>query len=369
MRREPVDVDSDGGPIADVAFPVPEESPIVVVDDEPEILDFLERVLRREGYPVETFGSAHDALERVARGGVALLISDIRMPEISGIELIRQALEEDPNLAAVVLTGAADAGTAIESLRLGIDDYLEKPISVDGLVESVGRSVRRRAQNIYRHKIEIWLRAEVSRRTAAVTRRSEELVSESVTTLAALVRAMEAKDPYLKGHSRRVGALCKDVGRGLNLPREDVDDLGVAGLLHDIGMIAVPESILHKTGQLTKEEYGRVRDHVEIGASILEPLPHLARAIGFLRCHHERLNGSGYPRGLRGPEIPIHGQVVALAESYVALTEERSFRPACSPAEAIDTLQASRDIWFGGNALDALKQVVIDRPRAVRREL
>lgn len=227
--------------------------------------------------------------------------------------------------------------------------------------------MRRRAQNIYRRKIEIWLREEVARRTAAVERRSEALASESVTTLSALVRAMEAKDPYLKGHSRRVSALCKEIGRALELPDDELEDLGVAGLLHDIGMIAVSESILHKAGQLTEEEYGRVRNHVEVGASILEPLPHLARAVELLRCHHERLNGSGYPRGLRGSDIPLAGQIVGLAESYAALTEERSFRPACSPVEAIDTLQGSRDIWYDGHAIDALQRVVAGRPGSARR--
>lgn len=365
MSADPLEF--DGGLAADVAFPVPEESPIVVVDDEPAVLDLLARVLQKEGYPVEAFASAHDALARVARGRVALLISDIQMPEMSGIELVRQALEEDPNLATIILTGVGDTGTAVESLRLGIDDYLEKPIAVNGLVESVGRSLRRRAQNIYRRKIEIWLREEVARRTAAVERRSEALASESVTTLSALVRAMEAKDPYLKGHSRRVSALCKEIGRALELPDDELEDLGVAGLLHDIGMIAVSESILHKAGQLTEEEYGRVRNHVEVGASILEPLPHLARAVELLRCHHERLNGSGYPRGLRGSDIPLAGQIVGLAESYAALTEERSFRPACSPVEAIDTLQGSRDIWYDGHAIDALQRVVAGRPGSARR--
>ncbi|RMF20511.1 MAG: response regulator [Deltaproteobacteria bacterium] len=342
----------------DLRLPEPDATPIVVVDDEPPVLALLEKVLRREGYPVQAYASPHEALKRISEGGVALLITDIRMPAMSGLELARRALEEDPDLAVLVLTGAADTDTAVESLRLGIEDYLAKPVSVDALVESVGRALRRRSQELYRHKLEAWLRTEVDRRTEQVHRQAEELKRVSVATLSALVRTMEAKDPYLKGHSERVADLCEKMGEVLGFDEEGREELRTAGLLHDIGMIAIHESVTNKNGQLTDEEYDQVKKHVEIAANILQPLTHLGRAVEYVRGHHELLNGSGYPRGLKGDQIPLGAQIVGLAETYVSMTEDRAFRPAYAPAEALETLREGRGIWFEPRVCEALEKVL-----------
>jgi putative nucleotidyltransferase with HDIG domain len=343
----------------DLRLPEPEATPIVVVDDEKPVLSLLEKVLRREGYPVEPFDSPTEALKRISEGGVALLITDIRMPVMNGLELARRALEEDPDLAVLVLTGAADTDTAVESLRLGIEDYLAKPVSVDALVESVGRALRRRSQELYRNRLEAWLRSEVDRRTEQVNRQAEELKRVSVATLSALVRTMEAKDAYLKGHSERVADLCERMGEVLGFDVHGREELRMAGLLHDIGMIAVHESVINKNGQLSEEEYSEVKKHVEIGANILQPLTHLGRAVEYVRCHHELLNGSGYPRGLKGEEIPLGAQVVGLAETYVSMTEDRAFRPAYSRTEALETLREGKGIWFEPRVFEALEKVLL----------
>ncbi len=345
-----------------VGLPPAEETPIVVVDDEPSVLGLLRKVLEAEGFLVNAFESAREALDRIKLGDVALLVTDILMPDMTGMELIRLGLEEDPNLAIVVLTGAADADTAVESLRLGVDDYLEKPISVDALVESVGRALRRRSQADYRNKLESWLRAEVERRTEEVKQHSQLLEAVSVATLMSLVRAMEAKDPYLRGHSQRVSTLCEKLAQHMAFHQRDIDDLRTAGLLHDIGMIAIPDSITHKEGQLTEEEYQRVREHVEVGVGILEPLPHVGQVVSLVRKHHERLDGSGYPQGLRGAEISLAAQVVGLAEHYASLTETRPHRPAFSTDKALETLNGKENVWFEARVVDALRQVVSKDP-------
>ncbi len=344
----------------DRGLPAPDETPIVVVDDEPSVLSFLEKALAGEGYPVESFESGGAALERIAAAGVALMIADIVMPDMDGMELIRHALEEDPNLAIIILTGAADAESAVQSLRLGVDDYLEKPIAAEALVESVTRALRRRAQAEYRNRLEVWLRDEVTRRTDEVKRQSQRLEIVMVATLSTLVRAMEAKDPYLKGHSERVARLCAKIAQHLGFQEGDVDDLSTAGLLHDLGMIAIPDSITHKQGPLTEDEYRRVQAHVEIGVDILKPLPHLTRAVSYIGQHHERLDGSGYPESLR--EIPLASQILGLAEHFTSLTERRPHRQAYAPMEALDQLAEQRDVWFAARVIDALGQVIKKEP-------
>lgn len=364
MRWTPFE--TDAAPPTGVGLPPPEETQIVVVDDEVAVLSLLQKALTREGYQVEAFDTAAAALERIAKGGVALLVTDIRMPEIDGIELSRRALEEDPDLAILVLTGAADTDTAVESLRLGVRDYLTKPISIEKLSESVSRALRRRGQELYRRKIEGWLRAEVERRTEELRSKSGELERVSVAMLSSLVRAMEAKDARLKGHSERVAEYCEAMGKKLGLEARLVDQLRTAGLLHDIGMIAIPESVFLKAGQLTSEEYQVVQKHTEVGASILKPLTHIGQAVEFVRCHHERVNGSGYPRGLKGSQIPLGAQVVGLAEMFASMTENRSHRPACSEMEALEALRESQGIWFEPRVFVALEGVLGDRKRPKR---
>ncbi len=339
-------------------LPAPEATPVVVVDDESSMLDLLAKTLQREGYPVETFVAAPEALARVSEGGIALLITDIGMPGMSGIELTRRALEEDPDLAILILTGAGDMDSAVEAFRLGVSDYLTKPIAPDALVEAVDKALRQRRLQLHRRKYEVWLRAEVDRRTEQVLQQSEELERVSVAALSALVRAMEVKDPYLKGHSERVAELSEKLASQLDFEAEEIEEVRVAGLLHDIGMIGIREAVVHKRGQLTEEEYGHVQEHVEIGAGILQPLTHVGRAIDYVHCHHERINGSGYPRGLKGSEVPLGAQIVGLAESYVSLTEERAFREAFPAEDALGTLQKGRGIWFEPEVVDALRHVL-----------
>lgn len=331
--------------------PAPDESPLLVVDDEPAVLRTVSEYLRGRGYPVHACNSADEALATLAEHEIMLLLTDISMPGVSGIDLARSALEDDPSLGVVIFTGVPDAVTAVESLRLGVADYLTKPIELDDLEETVQRTLRRRAQAEYRRTVDAWLRRQVEQRT-------RELQEVMLSSLLALVRAMEAKDPYLKGDSERVAELCEEIANDLDLDPEQVADVRVAGLLHDIGFIGVPESVLRKEGSLTDEEFAAVKRHVEIGTAILEPLTHLGEAVEYVRYHHERLNGSGYPEGLKGTEIPLGAQIVGLADSYVALTQPRTYRPAGSSAEALETLRASAGVWFDQRLITALERAV-----------
>jgi putative nucleotidyltransferase with HDIG domain len=290
-------LDSVDHPPVDVSQPTPDETPILVVDDEEAISRSLTRLLER----------------------------------------------------------AADTDTAVESLRLGVEDYLTKPIERDALLESVQRSLRRRAQAIYRRRLEQWLRDEVGRRTRELP---AQLASVTVTILADVVRAMEKKDLYLNGHSDRVARIASDVARRMGLEENAVEAVRAAGLLHDLGMVGVSDDVLHKEGKLSDAEYATVKQHPRVGADLLERHDALQPVADYVRHHHERLNGSGYPGGLRGRQIPLGAQILGLAESFVSITESRSFRPAYSPEEALEVLRGSEGVWYERRLIELLAQVI-----------
>lgn len=341
------------GAVRYVSTPEPAMSPVFVVDDEPGVRRVVATVLRKDGHPVQEFENAHTALDAMESEEISLLITDISMPGISGVELAERALSQMPDLAVIIFTGVPDSVTAVQSLRIGVADYLTKPVDMETLRVSVRRTLRRRAEAIRRRELASWLRREVEKRT-------RELESLSVSALVALVRAMEAKDPYLRGGSERIAQLCERMARHLELEPAEVEAVRTAGLLHDIGMIGTPEAILHKPSQLTHEEFSHVRNHVEVGITIVSSLSHLEDVIEFIRYHHERINGSGYPEGLRGDEIPLGAQIVGLADSFNALTMERPFRAAVTAGEALQILRATQGVWFTGRLLDALERAVLE---------
>lgn len=353
MTWNPLDF-GDDSPI-DVSLPAPADTPIVVVDDDPAVLQAVGKALQRTGYPVRGFQAAPEALSALAGLDAALLITDIRMPQMSGIELARRSVEEDPDLAVIILTGQADTETAVESLRLGVEDYLTKPVDLGELVDSVQRSLRRRAQMIYRRKLERWLREEVRRRTEVSEPESDLMLG----VLADVVRAMEEKDDHLRGHSERVARVAEGMAQSMSLGESELRAISAAGLLHDLGMVSVSDVVLQKEGKLTEAEYTQIQRHPEIGAEILRPLSSLSVAARYVRHHHERLNGSGYPQGLKGDEIPLGAQIIGLAESYAALTEIRPFRPACSSTEALEILRGSEGVWYARRCLNALETVIL----------
>jgi len=353
-------IDFDGAALS-ISPPEPEETPVFVVDDEPGVRRVVASVLRTEGYPVRDFENAHTALDAIERGAVALLVTDISMPGMSGIELAEHALSRLPDLAVIIFTGVPDSVTAVQSLRLGVADYLTKPVDMETLKRTVRRTLRRRAERQQQRQLESWLRREVDRRT-------REIQKLSVSTLVALVRAMEAKDPYLKGGSERIARLCARMARLLGLEGREVEAVRTAGLLHDIGMISTPESILHREGQLTREEYAVVKKHVDVGVSILSPLKHLGDVIDYVRYHHERFNGSGYPEGLRGKEIPLGAQLVGIADAFTALTMERPFRAAVTSGEALQTMRASEGVWFSRELIDVLEKAVVEEHQSAKQD-
>ena len=343
--------------MADMAGPVQ----ILVVDDEEPIRNALKKFLTQQQFEVYAAGSGDDALQQLRRHRVALMLCDIRMPGTSGMDLVPQALEIEPELAILMLTAVNDATSAALCMQRGAMDYLTKPIELADLGRAVQRALKRREMLLENRQLNQWLKEEVTTRTAELQRERMKLERLSIATLEALVNALEAKDPYMRGHSARVADLSATIAHELAIPDEEVEHVRVAGRLHDIGKIGTREAVLNKQGALSPEEFEHVKQHVVIGSQILAPLGHLGDIIPAVRHHHERWDGTGYPDGLRGEEIPIGARVIGAAEVFDALSTSRAYQEKLSPEKAIERIADLSGTVLDPRVYDALASVVARR--------
>jgi putative two-component system response regulator len=321
---------------------------IVLVDDEPTTALLAQRMLERAGFAVQAFSGPGEALEAIrAEPGMTVLVTDMHMPGMSGLDLGVAAQEVDPDLPVILLTGAGDEATAQRALRQGASDYLIKPPDPHELVRAVQRAAYRRASGVYQRSLVSWMKDELARRGAVI----RELTLNTLTTV---VRAMDARSDHFVGHSRAVSLQAAAIAQALGLRETAVEAIRTAGLLHDIGMIGVPDSITSKAGKLTDREYAVIREHPLRGAEILAPMKHLEHTVRFVREHHERYDGSGYPDRKVGNEISIGGQVLGIAEAWVGMMESRAYRAGCSREEAMSIIQSSHG--FSTDVVDALKR-------------
>ena len=349
------------------AFPVPNESfekRILVVDDDEAVCLALARFLTSRGYDVVTQPSGAGALARLSQEKIDVMLLDVRMPDLSGLDVLAHALRLDGDLAVLMLTGVNDAATATEALTQGAMDYLVKPIELEVLEQAVARAAHRRQLGIERRNVERLIREEVAQRTAELEQEKRNLRDMTVAVADALINAMEAKDVYLRGHSQRVAELAASVAEELGLDEDAVENARLAGRLHDVGKIGVRENILNKPGPLTAEEFAHIKQHVEIGMQILAPLKHMPVALQYVVDHHEHFDGSGYPRGIAGEAISIGGRILAACDAFDALTSRRAFREAMDPRATIQHLEG-----YVGRLLDPVVFAALGRVVLRRRTL
>jgi len=300
---------------------------ILVVDDEEQIAQLLAGILRSDGHEAEYVTDGEAALARIRQGGFDLLMTDLRMPKMDGMRLIREAKEADPDVDALVMTAYSSADTAVSALRQGVTDYLSKPFGLEQARDAIRKCLRSREER-RRKKEEVSATRAENLRLRADQRRAYLGI---VTTL---IEAVEAKDRFNRGHSRRVAELAARFAKVLDLSRRDAELLETGAKLHDIGKIGIPEEILNKPGRLTKEEFDVIKAHPVIGEQIIRPLDFLADTRPIVRHHHERWDGAGYPDGLLGPDIPRPAAILSICDAFDALTSDRPYRSGLSVKEA-----------------------------------
>ena len=293
----------------------------VVADDEAHLRRVLVRLMQGEGFTCHEAPNGRVALELLERVPATLVISDLHMPELDGMGLLREIRERLPDTAVIMITAVADVATAVSALAVGAMDYLTKPFHLDEVRARVRQALEKRRlvleNRSYQQRLE--------ERVAEQSRRLESLFLASIQSLA---DALEVKDPYTHGHSLRVSSYSVAIARAIGLSDQMVQQIEIGGRVHDIGKIGVREAILNKAGPLTPDEYQHIMTHPTVGWRILAPLlREMPMSLNIVRWHHERYDGSGAPDRLVSDAIPLEARIVAVADTFDAMTSIRPYRP------------------------------------------
>ena len=315
---------------------------ILIVDDEREITEILADLLS-EDYDCLKAGSAEQALDCLRASEFHLVISDITMPGMSGLDMIPHVKQLSPDTVVVMISGMQTVESAIGALRLGAFDYLMKPFDLRQVEAVVKRALEHHELVVAKRRYENHLEELVEQRTVELDRALNSLEGAYRSTLKALTAALETRDSETHGHSERVVSYSLRLGREYGLKSEDMKSLEFGSLLHDIGKIGVPDSILRKPAKLTEEEWVLMREHPLHGQQILRGIEFLQGAARVVAQHHEQWDGSGYPVGLRGEEIDVCARIFAVADAFDAITSDRVYRRGKSYEAAAQEL----DDWAG----------------------
>ncbi len=326
----------------------------VVVDDEPHLRSILLRLLTDEGFACRAAGNGREALKELEREPAELVITDIRMPEMDGIQLLAELRWRWPDTGVVMVTAVSDVASAIWCLTQGALDYVAKPFQVEDVKARVRQALEKRRLILenrdYQHNLE--------KRVEQQAHRIEQLFLEGVQSLA---HALEAKDPYTRGHSARVASYADAIARTLGLDAATLDDLHIGAELHDVGKIGVREEVLNKPSRLSDEEYLHIMEHTVIGEKILTPLLRdRPRVLQVVRSHHERPDGNGLPDGLKGDDLPQVARIVSVADAFDAMTTGRPYVAPRLPAAAIAELWRVAGSQFDREAVAAFERTFSD---------
>lgn len=240
-------------------------------------------------------------------------------------------------------------------------EYLTKPVDLQDLLDAIERVANRRDLAIEQRNVQRLIDAEVARRTSEVERERAALRAAAIDSIAHLIALHESKDPFLAGTTLRVAAVARAIAEVLELPPAEVERIAIAARLHDVGKIALRDSVLNKPGALSPEEFEHVKEHVQLGLEILAPLTQLHDILEMVRDHHEHWDGSGYPQGLMGERISLGGRILCCADAFIALTSRRAYRPAMAVEDTIDYLEAHAGGLLDPRVYAALQRVVAER--------
>lgn len=402
---------------------------ILIVDDEESIRNIIYRKLQAEGYSCTVASGGEEALQTASTGNFDLLLSDVKMPGISGIELLSQMMVLHPDIGVIMITAVSDAHTAVEAMKLGAFDYVTKPFDLNALTARVEKALERRRliienmqyqnqlekkveeqvgeiRTYYREAIEALAREEMALERLNTSQRSKNqmlgfkldihdshecsgVAKEFADKLAQpcndeerpdfesthmemarlLAQITETREPYANGHSEGVCQLAREIALQLDCTPELIRDIRIASIVHDIGKVVIPDKILFKPGILTDEERNEVKKHPKASVEMLQGDKYFERVLPLVESHHEWFNGEGYPNGLKGEDIPLGARIIAVADAYEAMTCPRPHRDLLSHGEAVQALMEGAGKQWDPRVVNAFLQVLERETRMLQRSV
>ncbi len=345
----------------------PHAPSILIVDDDPAVREVLSALLAEEGYRSHAVATADEALVSFSNTEPDLAICDLKMPGRDGLWLLDRLRREHPDTAVIMLTGFGDTESAVECLRRGAADYLLKPPKLTDLIRAIERALGRRRIDLARRRYQLKLEQRVEEKTTELSSALRAVEDAYTHTLDALVAALDAREHETSDHSQRVVRYTRAIAEQMGIDEPDLGEISRGALLHDIGKIGVPDAILLKPGPLTTLEWEEMRRHPEIGFQILRGIDFLDRPSEIVLCHQERFDGKGYPRGLRGEEIPLGARIFAIADTLDAITSDRPYRKGTSWASARQEILRCSGTQFDPAAVRAFAAIPEERWLELRR--
>ena len=332
---------------------------ILIVDDEEMIRELLTSALAQEEYVCHQASNVDEAFVLLDEQPVDLVITDIMMPGRSGVELLRDLKKVNSEIAVLMITGLSDMSTAMECVHLGADDYITKPFGINRVVLTVKNLIERRCLALEKKNYQESLEFKVMEQTSQIRKTMSELSSAYDNTLSALVKALDAREKEVGSHSERVMNYSAIMGVKLGMVGRELQELAKGALLHDIGKIGISDNILLKPGQLDDGEWIEMRKHPQVGYAILSEIDFLKTPAEIILSHHERFDGTGYPKQLKGEQIPLGARIFAVVDTLDAMTSDRPYRGALPFA-----LAASEIIKYRGSQFDpAIADLFLSIPR------
>jgi putative nucleotidyltransferase with HDIG domain len=319
---------------------------LLIVDDERSVREIMAEYLETVGYTALQANSVEDAFAKVQQEQPALVLSDIEMPGQSGMKLLQMVKAQDPDLDVIMVTGVIDTRTAIQSIRAGAADYVTKPFNLEEVQIVIERTLEKRRLITENRAHQEHLEELVAERTRQLVESKQQVeglysdLQESYeSTLQALITALDYRDNETQGHSYRVVEYATLVAERMGVDDEALTWIRRGAILHDVGKIGIPDSVLRKPGPLDASEWEVMKKHPEMGFQMLENIRFLEPALEIVHCHQERYDGTGYPRGMSGTEIPLGARIFAIVDTFDAMTSDRPYRKAMTVDEAREEIE------------------------------
>ncbi|MBZ5499037.1 MAG: response regulator [Acidobacteriia bacterium] len=312
---------------------------VLVIDDEPDIREILRTILEDAGFKCTVVASVDEALAELSAQEFDLAFTDIRMPGRPVSDLLQEFKRSHPLTVVIMITGLNTAETAMETIRMGAFDYIVKPFNLSEVLVAADRAMEKRRLDQANREFQKYLEEMAEDRAAQTSR-----LFYSITQI--LIRLLELRTPLDVGHSVNVAEIARHVALELKMTKDGIRKVYLAALLHDVGMITIEDLLLQKRGSLTTEEYRQIQEHSAVAENVLKPILDDGEVLKYIRHHHERYDGAGYPDGLKGNIIPLGARIIAVAEAFDAMTRSRPYRKALAPKLALAELLRCADSQF-----------------------